>query len=243
MSNLISKIKEGSTTPPKEFTEDTLLSSMENASKKENIEKEFCGIGTSATRAGIIEKLIKVQLIERTGKGKVKSVIPTKKGVALVSVLPDVLKSPITTALWEQKLKDVENGTLSADIFSADINTMIKDLVDGFEVVKNSAELFPSDAKVVGTCPRCGKNVIESKKAFSCEDRNCKFALWKENKLFTNMKKSITEKIAKDLLNAGKTELTNCHSPKTGKKYNCTLLLDDTGDGYVNFKMEFPKRG
>lgn len=131
---------------------------------------------------------------------------------------------------------------MSADEFLADIVKMVQSLIATYEVIKGSEQLFPSRNKAIGKCPRCGGNVSENKKGFCCENRTCGFALWKENKFFTSKKKSLTEKIAKELLSTGKTKLTGCYSEKTGKTYDATVLLDDTGDKYVNFKMEFEKR-
>lgn len=242
LKNFKAEIKEGKTSPPKQFTEDTLLSSMETTGKEENIDKEFCGIGTPATRAGIIEKLININLLERKGDKKTKYLVPTDKGNALITILPESIQSPLTTAEWEEKLKAIELGELSADEFLSDIAKMVQSLICTYEVVKGSEQLFPSDRAIIGKCPRCGGDVSENKKGFCCENGTCGFALWKENKFFTSKKKSLTEKIAKELLATGKTKLTDCYSEKTGKTYDATILLDDTGYKYVNFKMEFEKR-
>ena len=243
IENCNAEMKEGKTSPPKQFTEDTLLSAMETTGKDENIEKEFCGIGTPATRAGIIEKLISVNLLERKGDRKTKYLLPTDKGNALITILPESIQSPMTTAEWEKKLKSIETGDLSANEFLSEISKMTENLVITYDVVKGSEQLFPSQNKVIGKCPRCGSNVIENKKGFCCENRTCGFALWKENKFFTSKKKTLTEKIVKDLLTTGKCKLTGCYSEKTGKTYNATVSFDDTGGKYVNFVLEFEKRG
>lgn len=238
------EIKTGKTAPPKQFTEDTILSAMENAGRDEDIDKEFCGIGTPATRAGVLEKLVKVNLLERKGDKKTKYLIPTDKGTALITILPEVIGSPLTTAQWEEKLKAIELGELSADGFLAEIADMVKSLIGTYEVVKGSEALFPrtNGGKSIGKCPRCGKDVIENKKGYCCEDKACGFALWKENKFFTAKKKTFTEKMAKDLISKGKIKLTGCYSEKTGKTYDCTVVLDDTGGKFVGFKMEFGKQ-
>ncbi len=237
------EIKTGKTAPPKQFTEDTILSAMENAGRDEDIDKEFCGIGTPATRAGVLEKLVKVNLLERKGDKKTKYLIPTDKGTALITILPEVIGSPLTTAQWEEKLKAIELGELSADGFLAEIADMVKSLIGTYEVVKGSDALFPrtNGGKSIGKCPRCGKDVLENKKGYCCEDKACGFALWKENKFFTAKKKTFTEKMAKDLISKGKIKLTGCYSEKTGKTYDCTVVLDDTGGKFVGFKMEFGK--
>ncbi|KXL53678.1 DNA topoisomerase 3 [Anaerotignum neopropionicum] len=243
IENCNAEMKEGKTSPPKQFTEDTLLLAMETTGKDENIEKEFCGIGTPATRAGIIEKLISVNLLERKGDKKTKYLLPTDKGNALITILPESIQSPLTTAEWEEKLKFIETGDLSANEFLSEISKTTENLVRTYDVVKGSEQLFPSQNKVIGKCPRCGSNVIENKKGFCCENRTCGFALWKENKFFTSKKKTLTEKIVKDLLTTGKCKLTGCYSEKTGKTYNATVSIDETGGKYVNFVLEFEKRG
>lgn len=242
IENVNAEIKEVKTSPPKQFTEDTLLSFMETAGKEANIEKEFWGIGTPATRAGIIEKLIKVNLVERKGDKKTKYLTPTAKGVALITILPESIQSPLTTAEWEKKLKAIETGNLSSVEFLADISKMTESLVKTYDVVKGSEQLFPSQNKVVGKCPRCGGNVTENKKGFCCENRSCGFALWKENKFFTSKKKTLTPKITKEILATGKSELKGCFSEKTGKTFDATVLLDDTSGQYVKFILKFAKR-
>ena len=233
-------IKEGKTTPPKHFTEDTLLSAMETAGIEdmpEDVERK--GIGTPATRAGILEKLIKTELAERKGDKKTKYLLPTHKGVSLITILPEAIQSPQLTAEWEGKLKLVERGELSADTFMQGITDMTDTLVKTYEVIKGGNVLFPSDREAIGICPRCGGNVVENKKGFACENRDCGFALWKENKFFTAKKKALTKAVATELLKKGKVKLTGCFSEKTGKTYDAIVLLDDTGGKYVNFKMEF----
>lgn len=233
-------IKEGKTTPPKHFTEDTLLSAMETAGIEdmpEDVERK--GIGTPATRAGILEKLIKTELAERKGDKKTQHLLPTHKGVSLITILPEAIQSPQLTAEWEEKLKHIERGELSADAFMQGITDMTDTLVKTYEVVKGGNVLFPSHREAIGICPRCGGNVVENKKGFACENRDCGFALWKENKFFTAKKKALTRAVATELLKSGKVKLTGCFSEKTGKTYDAIVLLDDTGGKYVNFKMDF----
>ncbi|MBE6081392.1 type IA DNA topoisomerase [Acidilutibacter cellobiosedens] len=234
-------IKEGKTSPPKHFTDDTLLSAMENANNAmEDAERK--GIGTPATRAGILEKLIKTGLAERKGEKKTKYFIPTPKGISLITVLPEAIKSVQLTAEWEEQLKQIERGTLSPKTFLESISYMTKDLVSTYEVIKEANTLFPSKIQSIGQCPRCKGSVIENKKGFCCENRNCGFALWKESKFFTAKKKALTKAIATELLKKGKAILTGCYSEKTGKTYDAVIILDDTGGQYVNFKMEFPAK-
>lgn len=232
------EIKEGKTSPPKPYTDDTLLSSMENANKAET-DAERKGIGTPATRAGILEKLIKSGLAERKGDKKTKYFTATHKGTALVTVLPEQVQSPLMTAEWEEKLKLVERGELSADGFLSEIVGMTTSLVKTYEMIKGADTLFPSDRESVGKCPRCGGAVTENKKGFCCSDKACGFAIWKENRFFTAKKKTVTKAIITELLKNGKVPLKGCYSEKTGKTYDCVVVLDDTGGQFVNFTMEF----
>ncbi len=236
-------IWEGHTSPPKQFTEDTLLSAMERAGREEEVEAEFCGIGTPATRAATLEKLVAVNLMARQGTGKNQKLVPTAKGHALITILPDSVKSPLMTADWEEKLKAIEQGTLSSQDFMWEIVGLITNLVATYEEVTNATALFPSQFATVGTCPRCGKNVVDTQKAYSCEDKGCAFILWKDNRFFTLKGKKITETIAKEILTTGKTFLKDCKSEKTGKTYDCTIFLDDKGGKYVDFRMEFVNKG
>lgn len=232
-------IREGKTSPPKHFTDDTLLAAMENANNALK-ETEKKGIGTPATRAGILEKLIKTNLLERKGDKKTKYFIPTRKGIALITVLPEVIQSPQLTAEWEEKLKLIEYGKLSPYTFLQEIMDMVISLVKIYEVIKGSDAFFPSQREIIGKCPRCGRNVIENKKGFCCEHKACGFALWKENKFFTSKKKTLTKPVATEILKNGKVKLTGCYSQKTEKSYDAIVILEDTGSKYVNFKMEFP---
>ena len=235
------EIKEGKTSPPKPFTDDTLLSSMENANKAE-VDTERKGIGTPATRAGILEKLIKSGLAERKGDKKVKYFTATHKGTALITVLPEQVQSPLMTAEWEEKLKLVERGELTADAFLSEIVNITTVLVKTYEMINGADALFPSERESVGKCPRCGGAVTENKKGFCCSDRACSFAIWKENRFFTAKKKTVTKAIVTELLKSGKVPLTGCYSEKTGKTYDCIAVLDDTGGQFVNFTMEFAKK-
>ncbi|MFV0520468.1 MAG: DNA topoisomerase 3, partial [Lachnospirales bacterium] len=216
-------IKEGKTTLPKQFTEDTILSAMENAGKVEEIDNEFSGIGTPATRASIIEKLIAINLLERKGDKKTKYLIPTDKGNALITILPENIASPITTTMWEKKLKDIELDKLSSIEFMNEISQMIENLVSTYEVVKNSEVLFSNSnsnnnsKNVIGKCPRCSENVVDNFKTYSCVNKDCEFVIWKDNKFFKAIKKDLTLKMVIELLEKGSTKLTGCHSAKTGK--------------------------
>lgn len=238
-------VREGTTAPPKHFTEDTLLSSMETAGAEDMLagglrpeDAERKGLGTPATRASIIEKLVKTGFVER----KAKQLLPTPKGAALIGVLPELIKSPALTAEWEHKLKQVERGELDATDFMAGIAALTAQLVTDYGKLPDGADLslFQPVKKAVGTCPRCGGRVVEGKKGFTCENRACGFALWKENRFFTAKKKELTAKIAAALLKEGRAALPGCHSEKTGKTYDAIVILDDTGGKFVGFKLDFP---
>ena len=191
------QVKEGQTTPPKHFTEDTILASMECAGAEEMPEDaERKGIGTPATRAAILEKLVDTGLVERKKAKKITSLLPTQAGSSLVAVLPEALQSPLLTADWEQRLGQVERGELSPEDFMEGIAAMVKELVQTYQPVSGAAVLFPSDKEAVGPCPRCGDAVTESKKGFFCENRECRFVLWKDSEFFTAKRKTLTKSIA-----------------------------------------------
>lgn len=234
-------IREGRTSSPKRYTEDSLLAAMETAGAKDMPEDaERRGLGTPATRAAILEKLVAVGFVQR----KKKLLVPTEKGTNLITVLPDNIKSPALTAEWESMLKQVERGELAADSFMEGIADMSRALVKEHTAPEERfAGLFP-DAKgkageAVGICPRCGAPVHEGKKGFFCDSRDCSFALWKDNRFFSGKKKSITKPVAAALLKDGRVPMSGLYSEKTGKTYDAVVVLDDTGDKYVNFRLEF----
>ena len=239
-------LREGKTSPPKHYTEDTLLSAMETAGAEDMPEDaERKGLGTPATRAATLEKLVSAGFVQR----KKKQLIPTEKGRNLIAVLPDNIKSPILTAEWESMLKQVEHGELSATSFMDQIADMSRTLVKEHTAPEKCfADLFPSSRETaheaVGVCPRCGAPVYEGKKGFFCNNRECCFALWKDNRFFSSKKKSITKSVAAALLKEGRISMSGLYSEKTGKTYDAEVILDDTGGKYVNFKLEFPiKKG
>lgn len=239
-------LREGKTSPPKHYTEDTLLSAMENAGAEDMPDDaERKGLGTPATRAATLEKLVSAGFVER----KKKQLIPTEKGRNLIAVLPDNIKSPILTAEWESMLKQVEHGELSATSFMDQIADMSRTLVKEHTAPEERfVDLFPSSRgtthEAVGVCPRCGAPVYEGKKGFFCDNRECSFALWKDNRFFSSKKKSITKSVAAALLKEGRISMSGLYSEKTGKTYDAEVILDDTGGKYVNFKLEFPvKKG
>jgi len=237
-------VREGKTSPPKHYTEDSLLAAMETAGAgdmPEDVERK--GLGTPATRAATLEKLVSAGFVDR----KKKQLIPTEKGTNLILVLPDNIKSPTLTAEWESMLKQVERGELAADSFMEQIADMSRTLVKEHTAPEERfADLFPDAKKnkreAVGTCPRCGASVYEGKKGFFCDNQDCAFVLWKDNKFFSGKKKSITKSVAAALLKEGRVSMSGLYSEKTGKTYDAVVLLDDTGGKYVNFKLEFPAK-
>ena len=241
---IVPGIKEGKTTPPKHYTEDSLLAAMETAGAKDMPEDaERKGLGTPATRAGILEKLVSAGFVERKKSKKTVQLMPTHAAVSLITVLPEQLQSPLLTAEWEYKLKEIERGDLEPDAFMKGICVMLKELVSGYQAIKGAEVLFPSDRGAIGKCPRCGGNVTESKQGFFCANCECQFALWKNSKFFSAKKKQLTKSVASELLSTGRARLTGCYSEKTGKTYDATVVLDDTGDKYVGFKLEFDAAG
>ncbi len=236
-----SEIKEGTTKPPSRFTEDSLLSAMETAGAKEMPDDaERKGLGTPATRAGIIEKLISTGFVERKKVKKTTNLIPASTGVSLITVLPEQLQSPLLTAEWEHKLKMVEHGEMDANEFMAEISLMVNGLVKTYSVIKGAEVLFPSGRDVVGKCPRCGGNVTESKKGFFCETNDCRFGLWRDNKFLTAKKITLSKKMAATLLKDGKIFVKGMFSEKTGKSYDATLVLSDDGTKTV-YGLDFGK--
>jgi len=224
------------TQPPKAFTEDTLLSAMENAGKEDTPEEaERKGLGTTATRAGIIEKLISAGFAERKGR----KLIPTKDGYNLVSVLPDTLVSPQLTAEWETRLTGIAKGAEDPADFMRGIEEMAAGIVKTYShISEDSAKLFTPQREAIGTCPRCGAAVYEGKKNYYCGNRACSFVMWKNDRFFEQRKKTFTKAIAATLLKDGKVKIKGMHSTKTGKTFDGVVLLADTGGKYVNFRVE-----
>ena len=238
--NVAAVITEHFTSPPKAFTEDTLLSAMENAGKEDiPDDAERKGLGTPATRAAIIEKLVSAGFVERKGK----SLIPTKAGINLVTVLPEPLTSPMLTAEWEQRLTAIAKGEADPGGFLDGIRDMVRELVTTYsQISEDGQKLFAPDKEVIGACPRCGKPVYEGRKNFSCSDRACGFVLWKNDRFWTSRRKELTKKMAADLLKKGRTNVKGMWSEKKESTYDAAVILDDTGGKYINFKLEFPKR-
>ena len=234
-------IKEGFTTPPSHFTEDTVLHAMETAGMKDMPEDaERKGLGTPATRAAILEKLVANGFIERKKSKKSVHLIPTHAAVSLITVLPEQLQSPLLTAEWEYRLKQVERGELSTDEFLADITDMIADLTENYQAVQGAEVLFPSGRDVIGKCPRCGSKVTESKKGFFCENTSCRFGMWRDNKFFKLKHVTLTKAQAEELLNNGRVFMKGLYSEKSGKTYDAWVVLDDNGE-FVRYRMEFER--
>lgn len=234
---LHAELKEGQTSPPKHYTEDTLLHSMETASAEsmpEDAERQ--GIGTPATRAATIEKLVQKGFLERKGDKKTKVLLPTDKGKALITVMPEEIQSADMTADWETKLLRVERGEMEPETFMTEINDMISSLVNTTEAVKGASALMKN--KVIGICPNCGKSVVEREKGYFCENRECRFVLWKDNAFFKRLGKRMNAHVADKLLRDGRVRLKDCRSAK-GKTYNATVLLTTEADGRSKFSLEF----
>ena len=235
-------VKEGKTSPPKHFTEDTLLSAMENAGKEDMPDTaERKGLGTPATRAGILEKLASTGFLERKKSKKTVQLMPSRDARSLITVLPEQLQSPLLTAEWEYRLGEIERGELSPEEFLSGIYAMLRELAATYQVVKGTEYLFSPPREAVGRCPRCGGEVTESQKGFFCQSETCRFAIWKDSKWWIAKKKQPTKAIVAALLKDGRARLTGCYSEKTGKTYDADVLLEDTGE-YVNFKLDFGQR-
>ena len=232
-------IQDGKTHPPHHFTEDTLLSAMESAGAKEMPDDaERKGLGTPATRAGILEKLVSTGMVERKKSKKQVNLVPTDLGYSLITVLPEQLQSPLLTAEWEHKLSQIQKGNLEPEEFLDEITEMLSGLAKNYRPVSGADILFPSKEKTVGVCPRCGKPVMERSKGFFCTNRDCTFVLWKDSRFFTLKQKTLDWKTAQSLLETGRAPLKGCISPRTGKSYDASVVLEDDGDK-AHFKLVF----
>ena len=231
------ELKEGQTSPPEHFTEDTLLHAMETASADsmpEGVERQ--GIGTPATRAATIEKLVQKGFLERKGNKKTKVLLPTDKGKALITVMPEEIQSPEMTADWETKLLQIERGEMEPETFMTEIKEMISSLVTTTEAAKGANALMKN--KIIGICPNCGANVVEREKGWFCENRECRFVLWKDNAFLKRLGKRMDAHVADKLLRDGRVRLKDCKNAK-GKTYNATVLLGTEPDGRSKFSLEF----
>ncbi len=238
--DVAASVTEHFTSPPKPYTEDTLLSAMERAGAEDMPDDaERKGLGTPATRASILEKLVQTDFIQRKGK----QLLPTKDGINLAAVLPEALTSPALTAEWESRLTEIAKGEADPDEFMAGIEAQARDLVKTYSCIREDKQkLFQAERVAIGTCPRCGEAVYEGKKNYYCGNRACQFVMWKNDRFFEERKKAFTPKIAAALLKHGKVKIRGLFSPKTGKTYDGTVLLADTGGKYVNFCMEWKKQ-
>ena len=237
--NPAAKVTEHTTTPPKPHSEASLLSAMERAGNGDtDPDAERRGLGTPATRAAVIEKLVKGGFVERKGK----QLLPTKDGINLVCVLPDTLTSPQLTAEWENNLTQIAKGKADPAAFMEGIEDMARELVKTYPFLSEADKgRFKEEKPELGKCPRCGSPVYEGKKNYYCSNRECSFTMWKNDRFFEERKTAFTPKIAAALLKSGKATVKKLYSPKTGKTYDGTVLLADTGGKYVNYKVTISK--
>ena len=256
---LDAQLKEGKTSPPKHFTEDTLLAAMESAGAETKVncpngaregglgrmpeEAERRGIGTPATRAATIEKLAQKGFLSREGSGKTKHLIPTEKGCGLIAAMPEQLKSPAMTAAWEKKLLEIERNNYTPEQFMEEIESMMKNLVSQYADTPNAPAKAASGAPVVGTCPHCGSDVAEREKGWFCTSRECRFVIWKDNAFFNRLGKRPTRQVVDKLLRDGRARLKDCKSQRTGKTYNASVLMTTETDGRAKFSLEFENGG
>ena len=244
LSVLDAQLKEGRTTPPKHFTEDTLLAAMESAGTEAMPEDaERRGIGTPATRAATIEKLVQKGFLSREGGGKAKHLIPSEKGRTLIAAMPEQLKSPAMTAEWETKLTQIEKGQYAPEQFMEEIESMMKMLVNQYANTPNAPAKAASGAPVVGTRPHCGSEVAEREKGFFCASRECRFVIWTDNAFFNRLGKRPTRQVVDKLLRDGRARLKDCKSQRTGKTYNASVLMTTEADGRAKFSLEFENGG
>ena len=238
--NPAAKVTEHETTPPKPHNEASLLSAMERAGNEDtDPDAERRGLGTPATRAAVIEKLVKGGFVERKGK----QLLPTKDGTNLVCVLPDSLTSPQLTAAWENNLTQIAKGKADPAAFMEGIEDMARELVKTYPFLSEADKgRFKEEKPELGKCPRCGSPVYEGKKNYYCSNKECIFTMWKNDRFFEERKVTFTPKIAAALLKSGKVNVKKLYSPKTGKTYDGTIVLADTGGKYVNYRVELPKK-
>ena len=237
--NPAAKVTEHDTTPPKPHNEASLLSAMERAGNEDtDPDAERKGLGTPATRAAVIEKLVSSGFVERKGK----QLIPTKDGNNLVCILPDNLTSPKLTAEWENNLTQIAKGAADPGEFLSGIEAMARELVQTHAAaLDGKKDLFREEKPSVGKCPRCGSPVHEGKKNYYCSNKECAFVMWKNDRFFEERKTAFSAKIAAALLKSGKVNVKKLYSPKTGKTYDGTIVLADTGGKYVNYRIEVQK--
>lgn len=229
--------KQGFTSPPKVYTEDTLLSAMETAGNKEfEKDTEKKGLGTPATRAAILEKLVSSGYVQRKGK----QMIPTEDGVAAIRNIPDYLKSASMTAEWENDLLRMERGEIKPHDFMQGIHGLLDRMLADLRQIPTVAAAPHHNKVSVGSCPVCGNPVHESKLSFCCADRSCKFALWKESRYLASMRKTLDKKMAVDLLKKGRTHVKDFYSAKKDKTFAADLVMR-VEDGRAQYSLEFPK--
>ena len=227
------------TSPPKPFNEDTLLAAMETAGNKEfDSETEKKGLGTPATRASIIEKLVSSGYAQRKGK----QILPSTEGKELVKVMPEYLKSAVMTAEWENQLLLMEKGEMTDTQFMGEITSLVRKILEVCrEIPEEERRRFQMERKVIGKCPVCGCDVFEGKQNFYCSNRQCDFALWKENRFLGSMEKNLDKKMARELLDKACTHVKGLYSKKKDMKFDADLLLT-LEDGKPRFHLEFPKK-
>lgn len=227
------------TSPPKSFNEDTLLAAMETAGNKEFDEKtEKKGLGTPATRASTIEKLVASGYAQRKGK----QIIPTAEGRELIRVMPENLKSAGLTAEWENRLLLMERGELNGEQFMDDIVAMLEEILNGCrKIPEEERNRFQTAKELIGKCPVCGSDIFEGKRNFYCSNRQCDFALWKDNRFLEGMEKKLDKKMAKELLDKACTHVKGLYSKKKDARFDADLLMT-LENGKPKFHLEFPKR-
>ena len=227
------------TSPPKPFNEDTLLAAMETAGNKEfDSETEKKGLGTPATRASIIEKLVSSGYAQRKGK----QILPSTEGKELVKVMPEYLKSAVMTAKWENQLLMMEKGQITDTQFMGEITSLVRKILEVCrEIPEEERRRFQTEREVIGKCPVCGSDIFEGKQNFYCSNRQCDFALWKENRFLGSMEKNLDKKMARELLDKACTHVKGLYSKKKDMKFDADLLLT-LEDGKPRFHLEFPKK-
>ena len=209
---------------------------METAGNVKNAERR--GLGTPATRAGILEKLVRSGFLERKKVQKTFYLLPTHSGCSLITVLPETLRSPLLTAQWEQQLIQIEREELNPEEFMDGIKQQVCELVQGYTAIKGTEVLFPSGREVIGKCPRCGGDVTESKNGYFCEHSDCRFGLWRDNKFLVSKRIVLNKRIVAALLKDERIGMTGLYSERTGKSYDAVVVLENS-DKQIRYRLEF----
>lgn len=227
------RAEEKQTKPRPLYDDGTMIKAMQNVSKEleEDLKKQLktLELGTEATRAAIIEKLIHIKMVDRKGKGKIKNLVATQFGIdAIAAICDETVKSPMLTAEWEMKLGEIEAENLTEEAFLKELHQYIKKMIGTLKSTsvrltnKSTVVSKSKTAKTMGKCPFCGHSVVESAKAYGCANwkNGCKFTVWK-----SIAGKTISEETIEKLITKGRTEKMTGFKSKAGKAFSAALVV------------------